>query len=1004
MEQALSSPPLELKKIIRAGAGAGKTTTLVNELYRFYDDFRRLHHKLPKVVITTFTKKATQELKERLLKKAIEENNEDFFVYVNNKSLIHISTIHGVLHLVIKQSLNKLGLKSDLEIISEKEEYHIYKKILRNLLVNNEAYSELIQFYSISDLMIFCVEYFHLLSLEIQSRFYPQEKFALRVNSRINELLKKLDSSSSQLMNEKLSKSWLIWLETFKKMRSHHADNLDFIWIKEWLDSMGNKPRRAKESDVDLYSKQTDFILAIDELLLISQRGYLIKNLFVKYHTTISLLEILGKEFASEVRELKKKESGMTLKDIELLVLENLKVDPNIFDEFSEPWDFWMIDEYQDTSPLQEEILKSLIKSKANFLVGDPQQSIYLFRGARSEIFVNKFKEYEENAATLLLNKNYRSSAGVLDFINHFFSYEFNQFQTMEITKSISQQENDVEYFEVTEDVGTIKGALAQILTLVEKQVDLEDIVVLSRTNKELILLEKELKKTNVPYYYHSGGNFFHKREILDILIFIKFLFNPHDDVNFIGLLRTPWVGFSDSEIQNLKSHQRGKNSFFTYLYTANSEIRFVQLFNYLEDFSKKGLAETLLKFLFSSGLLVTSFHTDPSGQTESNIWKFLIWVDEIVNDESKDLLFEISQVLDSSMDEMELESESSALLEPKRVQLMTIHSSKGLQFKYVVLLSAERRPRSTHVKPFSYSEGQKEWTFILKNEEDDSNIYTPLAYDIKEEFSKRESQEFWRLLYVALTRAKEKIIILSPERPESQSWAEKIKKFYIDKIQLSKRENQASVFKFAFRKIGADDLTKVLQGIQEKKHQGYCSHLEVENLSKIFDSAGSGVHKFSFSLLKNRYEPKNSVSSLMKKEKGIAAHFQYERTLSHLTALSQLAPQIDWESLLKSGYKEFGFSYKVGEMLFAGSIDLWGFTKKDCFVIDYKTGDKVDTVSHLNQLKFYAQSLHYLNFIKKTFVINLIICYMSQKKVIQVPYELVDNETFFKQLKLNQL
>lgn len=1003
MEQALSSPSFELKKIIRAGAGAGKTTTLVNELYRFYDDFRRLHHKLPKVVITTFTKKATQELKERFLRKAIEENNEDFFVYVNNKSLIHISTIHGVLHLVIKQSLNRLGLKSDLEIISEKKEYHIYNNILRNLLVINEEYSELIQFYSISDLMIFCVEYFHLLSLESQCYFYPREKFESKVKSRINEVLHILDHSSSQLMNERLSKSWLIWLESYGKMRSHHEDKLDFIWIGEWLDSMGNKPRRAKESDVDLYSKQTDFILAIDELILMSQRGYLIKDLFIKYNTTMSLLEKLGKEFAAEVTVVKKKESGMTLKDIELLVLENLKLNPNIFDEFSEPWDFWMIDEYQDTSPLQEEILKSLIKSKANFLVGDPQQSIYLFRGARSEIFINKFKEYEKNSASMLLNKNYRSSAGVLDFINHFFSYEFSQFQTMEITKPISQQENDVEYFEVTEDVSTIMGALSQILLLVEKQVDLEDIVVLSRTNKELILLEKELKKTNIPYYYHSGGNFFRKREVLDILIFIRFLFNPHDDVNLIGLLRTPWVGFSDSEIQNLKSHQIGKNSFFSSLYTAKSEFRLIQLYSYIEDFAKKGLFETLLKFLFTSGLLVTSSHTDPSGQRESNIWKFLNWVAEIVNDEDKDLLAEISQVLETSMDEMELETESSALLEPKRVQLMTIHASKGLQFKYVLLLSAEKRPRSSNVKPFSFSEEQKEWTFVFKNEENDSNIYTPLAYDIKEEFSKRESQEFWRLLYVALTRAKEKILIFSPERPESQSWAEKIKRFYFEKIQISEKEDKEGVFKFAFSKIGADDLAKVLQGIQQENHKSYGSYIEPENISGIFHAEKSENHKFSFSHSKNKYESKNSVSSLMKKEKGIATHLQYERTLSHLETLIQLAPHIEWESLLLSGYKEFGFSYKVGEMIYTGSIDLWGFSKNEYFVIDYKTGEKIDTESHLNQLKFYAQSLNFLNFIKNTFVINLVICYISQRKVIQVPYDIIESETFFKQLKLNQ-
>lgn len=979
----MPSTTLELRKIIKAGAGAGKTTTLVNQLYSYFSHFKKINNKAPKIVVTTFTKKATQELKERLLKKAIEENSEDFFTYINNKSLIHISTIHGVLHLVIKQNLKKMGLKSDLNIISENEEYHIYQKILRQLLTKDDQFNDLLGIYSVQELMKFSIDFTHLMSLNNTALVYSKEKFENHIKFKVKEISKKLDHAVIVLSDEKLSKGWITWLDSYKS-----TDRKQNNWLRDWIEVQGNKPRRTKESEVDLYFKQSEFTEAIDDLKDLIKYGYLEDNLLNKYDEIMQSLANLGGQFTDQVKKIKKEESKITLRDIELLVVENLKQNPQLFDSFSNEWDFWMIDEYQDTSPLQEEVLKSLIKNKANFLVGDPQQSIYLFRGARSEIFINKYHEYEKENNTLVLNKNYRSSAGVLDFINNFFSYDFTQFEKMEITKEKSLQQYDVEYLEVADEIEISQAVLSQIKSLMDTQVELEEIVILSRTNKELVLLEKELKKTNIPYFYHSSGNFFQKREVLDVLLFIKFLYNPHDDINFIGLLRTPWVGFSDSEAQSLKSAHNSKSSFFVNLIKTNQDKRILELITYLHDFATLGVFETTKKFLFSSGILLTSYHKDPSGQKESNIWKLLNWLDEIVKDQSKDLLQEINSILTAPIDDIETESESAAVIEPKRIQLMTVHASKGLQFKYVFLLSADKRPRSTTVQPFSYSELTHEWAYILKEAESESNIYSPLAYEIKDEFAKREAQEFWRLLYVALTRAKEKILIFSSHKPDSNSWALKIKSF----LQIQDKPQ----FSFVIKQLNQED---VATNYQSNVKLFNSESFDFSNIEKMFSYDSSNKQKkISFTGAKSSFASKNSLQSLMKKERGIKEHFKFEKSNTHLERLALFGSSINWQQLLAKGYREFGFSFKKDELTFTGSIDLWGTLDGICYVVDYKTGDKLDIENHMAQLKFYSQALQVLGFIKQEKV-KLVICYMAMEKIIEKDYALVNSDNFLKNM-----
>ena len=119
--------------------------------------------------------------------------------------------------------------------------------------------------------------------------------------------------------------------------------------------------------------------------------------------------------------EYKRRTGELTLADLDSLALQIIEKFPDSAEEFSSTWDYFMLDEYQDTSPLQVKILNAIIRDKTCFVVGDPQQSIYLFRGARSEVFEKKQTEMQQSGAQVdFLETNYRSEPTLMNFINLF--------------------------------------------------------------------------------------------------------------------------------------------------------------------------------------------------------------------------------------------------------------------------------------------------------------------------------------------------------------------------------------------------------------------------------------------------------------------------------------------------------------------------------------------------------------------------------------------------------
>ena len=152
----MSSPASELKKsMVRAGAGAGKTRGLVEKVVEVYRHFQR-HQQLPRIVLTTFTRKATQELKERLILKACNERDAGLLQFVSDPSRLQISTIHGLLNVFLRQVGHLAGLDSGFQIVSETEAVHMARLALREVVVESPTSLKWLETYGFERVLAMC--------------------------------------------------------------------------------------------------------------------------------------------------------------------------------------------------------------------------------------------------------------------------------------------------------------------------------------------------------------------------------------------------------------------------------------------------------------------------------------------------------------------------------------------------------------------------------------------------------------------------------------------------------------------------------------------------------------------------------------------------------------------------------------------------------------------------------------------------------------------------------
>ena len=457
------------------------------------------------------------------------------------------------------------------------------------------------------------------------------------------------------------------------------------------------------------------------------------------------------------------KQAGvMDFDDILLNMNILLRDNPAALETISGRFRYIMVDEYQDTNFAQYLILKKLSQFHKNLcVVGDDSQSIYAFRGAKIENILNFKKDYPEHHI-FRLEQNYRSTKTIVDAANSLIAK--NSARIPKECYSMGEQGEKIRliqaYTEQEEALLIASGILSRIQS---ERAEYQDFAILYRTNAQSRALEEALRRRNLPYMIYSGNSFFERAEVKDMMAYFKLVVNLNDDESFKRIVNKPARGIGDTSLSALTAAASNhKLSLFKAAYSEDLEhfglkpaavrkIReFCDMIGRLTLMSNGSDAHTVARRIADDSGLYMFYKMDTSieGQSrtanvEELIDSIKLFIDEKNGEYVEDMLADgqISDGVELSEADFPVVTlgdylENASLLSAvdvsdeessNKIALMTVHSSKGLEFPYV---------------------------FVAGMEE---NIFPSGGFMASES----EIEEERRLFYVAMTRAK-KILQLS--------------------------------------------------------------------------------------------------------------------------------------------------------------------------------------------------------------------------------------------------
>ncbi|MFN8792137.1 MAG: UvrD-helicase domain-containing protein [Bdellovibrionales bacterium] len=978
-------------RMIQAGAGAGKTTTLVRTFLETARAFRATHGRFPHIVITTFTRKATQELKERLFTEAFRQNDQELLDYLNRKSSVHISTIHGLLVPFLSRYGAKVGLNPEVRVVTRSESTQSLKRLCKKAFQNQSELISLLEEMSWEELVEGLEGYLSAWLMNSTVQRESVTELERESQKRLKDLQVRHHELRQSFRSLKLSETWMRYLQGF---------NLSFSsWdeLENWVETLERLPnfypdRPAYDAQLNVDLKA--FLKSVDEDLaqpLLQPKHW---KTFESVQTQFfSLAQAIAPEWLNQ-----KLDSGeLTMSDLELMTLEVLRRDAELGELFASEWDYWMVDEYQDTSPVQVKILKSFIHRSAHFMVGDPQQSIYLFRGARSEVFQEKLEEMQNAGHQVLrLGTNYRSRAELVHFFNHLFPQLGSQFSTMEVGASRSQPEVPAALLTlVPEDEGAELKSSEEVLTVlsqIQQQllqgVRPESIAVLARTNGLLAEVLKVAQEFRIPVQCPSLSAYWSRREILDLVLLTQFLLNPHTNVAFVGLLRSPWFWVPDSSLSLVQDSR----SFWKRAWEVVADVPTLQepletLLRLRQKAQNEGVSSALMDFISNSDFLVSSQFCDSTGRREANIWKFITELRQRESLAGTNLMEYVDEILEGeSVDVENDQGEAIPVIEPDRVTLLTVHASKGLQFDHVYVMGLGQDVQTSKVQLFTFDEETNRFSIGLRDETGKLMV-TPAAQRVRDRLREREQAESLRVFYVALTRAKETLFLSSKEPFRKSSW--------IAQLPLMKGEGEHQ-FEGGFYRVQKLLARPEPQAVAETRAQQ-----RLKPLTSTADKAAA--LKVSVTGVLSSLKPATTrvglqkVKALEKAQYGTAAHRIFEALALRQGQMWEVSPE--WRAALeflqkletppmmeifRKGRPEWGFAVRMDQATLQGSIDLWAELEDFVYILDYKTGSSAHVESAFEQMSLYSRALRKMQACSADKPHKLIAIFPFERRVFQ--------------------
>ena len=854
--------------LVAAAAGSGKTAVLVERIiHKIIDE----QMDIDKILVVTFTNAAASEMRERILEaiyKKLEENPENVhlqrqIILLNKAS---ICTIHSFCLDVIHNHFYEIDLPSNFKIADPAEIDLLKQEVLDDLFEqkyteNDKDFIELLENYTnyrgdeaLQELVLKIYKF-------IQSSPFPikwlQEKLELlkiedkdisqtiwgkliiqAVEDDIQESIMQLETVKSKMalypemtkFYQKICEDLIILkdLQNYNSWDELYIKLLNFNFSKWPVDKKVTND--LKEDSKEIRNKVKKHIKEKTAKLLSCSQEQAVKDLKI-ITPILEKLANLVTEFTKNFAEKKKEKNCIDFNDIEHFALKILLDENNnpteVAKKYKEKFEEIAIDEYQDSNLVQEAILTSISKGNNIFMVGDVKQSIYKFRQARPELFLQKYDEYknkeekaQEDNLKIQLFRNFRSRQNILNITNLVFesimskelgdiNYNENEYLNYganypepeeiknyagiaeldiidlkedESITAFEGEEDEEEQEKVEDDVLEAKFVANKIQELLNsdymvfdkkqgyRKIRPKDIVILLRATSNLSpIYEKELSDLELPVFSDTSGTYLDTVEIQTILSVLKIIDNPLQDIPLVVVLRSSICNFTDNDLITIRLTDRNCN-----FYEALIKTRIIcdgdlkdKIESFLEKLEKwKSISQymPLDEFIWQI-YLDTGYYQYvgllPNGAMRQANLKTLFEKAKQYEKASFKGLFNFIQFIDK------LKKQNGDLASAKLIgenedviRIMSIHKSKGLEFPVVFLCNSHKKFNMQDLndnillhQDIGFGPTIMDATRKIK--------YSSIAKDaIKLKMKQETLSEEQRILYVALTRAKEKLYI----------------------------------------------------------------------------------------------------------------------------------------------------------------------------------------------------------------------------------------------------
>ncbi len=872
-EQKLAIETNNCNLLVAAGAGSGKTAVLVERIVQ-----KMLKDKIDidRLLVVTFTNAAASEMRERIAKRLYDELEKDPSMQKQITLLgkANICTMHSFCLKVIRDNFFEVDLDPNFRVGDQTECELLKLEALDELMEENyesgnQEFEELINTYTgnrednaIKEIILnihnfiqstpspkeWLKEKCELYNLDNVTDFAETiwgkilvENFKEEVLNQIEEL-KLLEDELSDYPNYLLSiQDDIFKLQALYKNNNSWDEcvsqimNLEFERLKpckeidEELKKSVQETREKMKKRIIEYWKNNVFIFSSAEISVDMKRLY-------KILTSISNLVL---QFDEKFTSKKREKNILDFNDIEHIALKLLTSKEEIRERYRNQFDEILIDEYQDSNLIQEELIKSISKNKV-FMVGDVKQSIYRFRQARPDLFLKKYKSYGEDSEygkKILLFKNFRSNENIINATNDIFkeimSEELGEIDYTEdeflkfgasyypekgapaelhlIEKNTNEIDDDTIEERPQIEARVIANRIAELMEKEQiydkdlkcmRKIEYRDIVILMRaTTGYADIFVQELLEKNIPVYSDNQMGYFENTEVQIITALLKILDNPMQDIPLIAVMRSQIGNFNVDELTSIRLIDRSCSFYEAALKFVSSDAKiesneklskklknFLDKINEWRDKASYLTIHDLLWLLYRETGYYYYVSLLPDGKKKITNLKLLLERAKTFESTTYRGLFNFLNYIDNiRASSGDLESGKLIGENENVVRIMSIHKSKGLEFPIVFLSGTSRKfnERDFQDKIILHQElgfGAD----IVKYEKRITYSTIPKLAIIQK--AKREAlSEEMRILYVAMTRAREKLIVTALANDTEKAYNEMSKKITSNSIANAK-------------------------------------------------------------------------------------------------------------------------------------------------------------------------------------------------------------------------